>query len=123
MGKGARLRRERTQNRAVAAELLQMPEIRKAFEHEVGKRLKDLHLVLCRNDLLVVCLALHRAFGFGPVRLKRFCAACNDAWKNMPEYYELGDLSAPTLAEIELRQAGIDMDEVLREVLPDAQDV
>lgn len=54
-------------------------------------------------------------FGFGKIRLKRFADKLAEMQSKTIERYEVTDEDVPDICEIQLRESGIDVDELLKE--------
>ena len=110
MGKGARIRAQRAEDRKNAQEALKDRKVRKEIDREIGKQSAELHNWFYEQELYCMLYTLWHTFNFGPVRLKRFCEAYARQWKDLRDYYEGGDVDAPYFAKQALISAGIDVD-------------
>lgn len=122
MGKGARLRAQRAEDRRTAEEAMKDPKIRKAIDREIGKQSAELHEWFYEQELYCMLYTLWQTFGFGETRLKRFCEAYAGQWKALRDYYEGGDRDAPYFAKQALLAAGIDVDKWIEKTAPGVED-
>lgn len=75
-------------------------EVRKAVEEEFQKRFLDMDTV--------ILWILHKVFGFGPVRLKRYFDAYRDEVKAQQERYK--DLTYEKMREALKHNLGVDLE-------------
>ena len=81
-------------------------EVRKAVEEEFQKRFLDMDTV--------ILWILHKRFGFGPVRLKRYFDAYRTAVKSQQDHYN--DLTYEKMREALMHNIGVDVKEWEREI-------
>lgn len=122
MGKGARIRAQRAEDRKIAEECMKDPKIRKAIDREIGRQSSELHDWFYEQELYCMLYTLHRTFGFGETRLRRFCEAYARQWKDLRDYYEGGDRDAPYFAKQALLSAGIDAEQWIEKAAPGVED-
>ena len=120
MGKGARIRAQRAEDRKNAQEALKDRKVRKEIDREIGKQSAELHNWFYENELYCMLYTLHNTFGFGATRLRRFCEAYAGQWRALRDYYEGGDIDAPYFAKQALLSAGIDADDWIEKAAPGA---
>jgi hypothetical protein len=109
MGKGSRLRKERQQLRQAVAENLRTGPGRKAMNKEISAHLRDSRQWFLENEIYCMMWALHREFGFGAGRLRRFARRYKAAWTELRDYYDVGDLDTPYMAKVQLAKIGVDL--------------
>lgn len=77
MGKGARNRKQRevvtTVAKSIVSAEIKKDKVQQAMHNEINNQLVKAHERFLNDELSVILYVLHEVFGFGPVRLKRFC--------------------------------------------------
>lgn len=89
---------------------------RKALYQECVKEFDKLLADYNRQVALQVLYILHFEEGYGQKRLKRFSDRLAEMQIKTIDRYEATDGEVPDICEIKLREAGIDVDEFLKEV-------
>ncbi len=111
MGKGARLRRERIENRDTTLELMTRHDLRTAMNREINKQLGAATERFFRDETAVILWVLHQRFGFGAGRLRQFYDCYNQEWEKLKNHYEMSDSDLPYLAKQQLKKIGVNLDE------------
>lgn len=108
MSKGKRNR----QSRAIEANRFKMtPPMEKAMQGEIRRQIRLADEKYNRGFCAMVLWACHEVFGVGPIRLKRLFDQYNLLHEELMRRYELGTEDQPWLAENQLREIGVDLDE------------
>lgn len=88
---------------------------RKTLRQEVVKEFNNLLELYNKDTALQVLHILRFDFGFGQERLKKFADKLKEMQIRQQERYELPESDTPWLCEKQLRESGIDIDEILKE--------
>ena len=88
---------------------------RKALLQECVKEFDKLLAIYNRQVALQVIHILRFDFGFGQQRLKQFSDKLAEMQIKTIDRYEATDGEVPDICEIQLRDSGIDLDELLKE--------
>ena len=88
---------------------------RKALHQECVKEFSKLLSAYNREVALQVLHILRFDFGFGQDRLKRFADKLENMQTKTVDRYEVKDEDIPNICEIQLRESGINLDELLKE--------
>ena len=88
---------------------------RKALRQECVKEFDRLLAIYNRQVALQVIHILRFDFGFGQQRLKQFSDKLAEMQIKTIDRYEATDSEVPDICEIQLRDSGIDLDELLGE--------
>ena len=114
MGKGARARRER-QKEQEAFHLTRSQE--KAMHKEIKSQLLDYDKQYFLDMDAAVLWALHKEFGFGAKRLRRFFDRFEKVHEDLRSYYQLDDDTNTWLCRYLLqRDVGIDVEALEKEL-------
>ena len=89
---------------------------RKALRAECVKEFDKLLADYNRQVALQVLYILRFDFGFGQERLKRFSDRLAEMQITTIDRYEATDGDVPAICEIKLRESGINVEELLKEV-------
>ena len=84
-------------------------EQKKAMNETIKIKSIELTEKLGNNMDASALYALHRAFGFGKKRLRRFYDAFIEERKKLTEYYEM-DGDADYLCKVQLKKIGVDIE-------------
>ena len=118
MGKAARLKKER-QDAEKSAFFTKAEN--KARRREIRRQILELQDEFYKNQIYVILYAIHKIYGFGPVRMKRFFDLYTETHEELREYYGYTLLEGETtditnwLARRQLIAYGIDVDAWLKE--------
>ena len=108
MGKGARQRRER-QKEQEAFHLTRPQE--KAMHKEIKSQLLDYDKQYFLDMDAAVLWALHKEFGFGAKRLRRFFDRFSEIHQELRNYYQLDDDTNTWLCRYKLKEeTGVDVE-------------
>lgn len=89
-------------------------EVEKRVREETAKQAKCLANNVC-DTIDAVCLwTLHKYFGFGKYRLRRFFDEFNNGYQDALDFYEMGD-DTPFVYLTKLKEIGVDIEEWERE--------
>lgn len=88
---------------------------RKVLRGEVVKEFHKLLDLYNHDTAMQVLHILHFQFGFGQARLQKFWDKFEEMQVDQKQRYELPDSDTPWLCEKQLREAGIDVDELFKE--------
>lgn len=88
---------------------------RKALHQECFKEFSKLLSAYNREVALQVLHILRFDFGFGQDRLKRFADKLEKMQTKTVDRYEVKEEDIPNICEIQLRESGINLDELLKE--------
>ena len=88
---------------------------RKALRQEVVKEFNTLLKRYNHDTALQVLHILHFDFGFGQSRLQKFADKLCEMQIDQQERYELPESDTPWLCETQLKESGINLDEILKE--------
>lgn len=83
---------------------------RKAMEIEIQRQLAEYTAKHEQEIMAVVLWVLHKAFGFGEKRLKRFYECFDPEIKSLIQRYEMDEEAAVWLCTNRLKEAGIDIE-------------
>lgn len=90
-------------------------EQRKVLRGEVKKEFNKLIALYNHDTALQVLHILHFDFGFGQQRLQKFAEKLTEMQIDQKARYELLDDDTPWLCEKQLKESGINLDELLKE--------
>ena len=88
---------------------------RKVLRGEVVKEFNNLLAMYNHDTAVQVLHILHFDFGFGQQRLQKFADKLKAMQIEQEQRYELPESETPWLCEKQLREDGIDIDELLKE--------
>lgn len=88
---------------------------RRALKKVVATEFNNLLDRYNHDTALQVLHILHFDFGFGQSRLQKFADKLTEMQKDQRERYELTDDETPWLCEKQLKEDGIDLNELLKE--------
>ena len=88
---------------------------RKALQQECVKEFSKLLSAYNREVALQVLHILRFDFGFGQERLNKFADKLEKMQTKTVDRYEVTDEDIPNICEIQLRESGINLDELLKE--------
>lgn len=88
---------------------------RRALRQECVKSFDKMLELYNRQVALQILHILHFDFGFGQKRLKQVSDRLADMQIKTISRYECEDEDVPDICEIQLRESGIDVDELLKE--------
>lgn len=88
---------------------------RKALRNEVVKEFNKLLEIYNREAAVQVLHILHFDFGFGQQRLQKFADKLKEMQIGQEQRYELPESDTPWLCEKQLKEDGIDIEELLKE--------
>lgn len=87
---------------------------RKALRNEVSKEFNKLLDRYNHDTAIQIIHILHFDFGFGQQRLQKFADKLTQMQIEQRERYEMTDGDTPWLCEKQLKEDGINLDELLR---------
>lgn len=87
---------------------------RRALKNEVKKEFDKLLGLYNKEVALQVLNILHFDFGFGQSRLQKFAEKLTQMQIETIDRYEMSDEDTPWLCEKQLKEDGINIDEILR---------
>lgn len=87
---------------------------RKVLRGEVVKEFNNLLAMYNRDTALQVTHILHFDFGFGQKRLQKFANKLKEMQIGQEQRYELPESETPWLCEKQLREDGINLEELLK---------
>jgi hypothetical protein len=87
---------------------------RRALKNEVKKEFDKLLGLYNKEVALQVLNILHFDFGFGQSRLQKFADKLTEMQIETLDRYEMSDEDTPWLCEKQLREDGINLDELLK---------
>lgn len=109
MGKGKRIRREHKEREKPLPPL--SARERKAMRREINAQILDADRQYYLDMNAAVLWALHKAFGFGKVRLRRFFDSFSVIHDGLREYYAFNEESNTWLCRHLLREeTGVDVE-------------
>lgn len=114
MGKGSRIRKERAVSMISAQRHLageDGKQLKRVVNKEINRQLAESHVRFYQNEISIILWCLHEILGLGRKRLKRFYDAYEAAWQDLKQHYESSDDDMPFIAQIKLRDIGVDLDE------------
>lgn len=88
---------------------------RKVLRQECASEFKKLLGMYNRQVALQILYILHFDYGFGQKRLDTFADKLKLMQNSTAERYEIIDDDVPDICEIKLKEAGIDLTELLKE--------
>ena len=88
---------------------------RQALKQEVTKEFTKMLETYNHDAAMQVLHILHFDFGFGQARLQKFADKLTEMQTYQRERYELPDSDTPWLCEEQLKNSGINVDELLKE--------
>jgi endonuclease IV len=83
--------------------------IREEVKNEFAKHIDKYN----REAVMQVIHILHFEFGFGQKRLQQFADLLCEMQSKQKERYEMPDQDVPFICETQLKQSGVDIDELL----------
>lgn len=87
----------------------------KALKDEIYRQLIEIDKQHSKDIDVLVLWTLHKYFGFGAGRLKRFFNALAKEHSELLDHYEMPD-DIPWLCDQKLKEVGVDIDEWYKEV-------
>lgn len=100
MGKGSRLRKQRQED----------PRFKDLLRDVKKTALKELSMQFSVDQTAVILWCLHRSFGFGAKRLRRFYDAFSVEWNALRDHYEASESDAQYIAVQKLKDIGVDLE-------------
>lgn len=110
MGKGARQRKQRQNDTEVVRAVIDKEGIRKAMHKEINIQLVQAHDRFFQDETSVILYVLHKEFGWGAKRIKRFYDAYTPACDELRNHYQVSEDDMPWLTLTKLKEDGIDID-------------
>lgn len=82
---------------------------RKAMNIEINRQIAEADRKYRNNIDVMILYALHVHLGFGKKRLRRFYEAFNKVHKMLLDYYELSEDDGAWIADVKLKEIGVDV--------------
>lgn len=111
MGKGSRQRKARQAGKKDAQKQINAPAARKAMNKEINNQLALAHDRFFQDERAVILWTLHKIFGFGAKRLRKYYDAYTPACEELRDHYEMSDSDMPFIATEKLKAIGVDLRE------------
>lgn len=89
------------------------PIQKRALEREATRQFLSLIDKYNRDAIIMMCNTLYFKFNFTEEQLKEFCREFTNVQKERQERYDMPEADVPWLCEIQLRDEGINIEELL----------